>query len=34
MLIALNIDKKIRIEVNVLDYIIGEVLLMKYEDKK
>ena len=34
MLITLNINKKIRIEVNILDYIIREVLLIKYEDKQ
>jgi len=30
----LDLDKKIRIEVDVLDYIIEEVLSMKYENKQ
>ena len=34
MLITLNINKKIRIEVNILDYIIRKVLLIKYKDKQ
>jgi len=34
VLATLNLDKKIRIEVDVLDYIIEEVLSMKYENKQ
>jgi len=29
-----NLDNKMRVKVNALDYVIGEVLLMRYEDKK
>ena len=32
MLAALNIDKKMRIEVNMLDYAIGGVLSMECEN--
>ena len=33
MLAALDLDKKMRMEVNVLDYTMGEVLSMECEDK-
>jgi len=29
-----NLDNKMRVEVDTLDYVIGEVLLMRCEDKK
>ena len=32
VLIALDLDKKIRMEVDALDYTIGEVLSMECED--
>ena len=34
VLAILDLDKKIRIEVNVLDYTIEEVLSMECEDRK
>ena len=34
VLAALDLDKKMRIEVDVLDYTIGGVLSMKCEDEK
>ena len=34
VLAILDLDKKIRIEVNVLDYTIKEVLFMECEDRK
>ena len=34
VLVALDLDKKIRIEVNALDYAIKGVLFMEYEDGK
>jgi len=34
MLAALDLDKKMRIEVNTSDYVIGEVLSMKYNDRQ
>ena len=34
VLVALELNKEIRVEVEVLDLVIGEVLLMKYKDKK
>jgi len=34
VLAALDLDKKIRMEVDILDYVIGEVLSMKCEDGK
>jgi len=34
VLVTLDLDKKKRIEVNVLDYIIEGVLSIKYEDKQ
>jgi len=32
VLVAPDLDKKMRMEVDVSDYAIGEVLLMEYED--
>jgi len=32
VLVALDLDKKMRIEVNALDYATGEVLSMECED--
>ena len=34
VLVILDLDKKMRIEADVLGFAIGEVLLMKYEDEK
>ena len=34
MLATPDLDKKMRIEVNMLDYIIGSVLSMKCEDER
>ena len=34
MLAASNLDKKVRIEVDMLDYAIEEVLSIEYKDKK
>ena len=34
ILVALDLDKKMRIEVNILDYATGEILSMKFEDGK
>jgi len=34
VLVAPGLDKKMRIEVDVLDYAMEEVLSMKYEDGK
>ena len=34
VLAALNLDKKMRIEVNILDYIMEGVLSMEYKDRK
>ena len=34
VLVALNLDKKMRIKVNALDYAIGEVLSIEYEDRR
>ena len=34
ILVALDLDKKMRMEVDVSDYAMGGVLLMKYTDKK
>ena len=34
MLIVLNLDKKLRVEVDVLDYVTGGILLMEEEDGK
>ena len=33
-MLALDLDKNLRIEVDVSDYAIREVLSMKYEDKR
>jgi len=33
VLVALDLDKKMRMEVDVSDYAIGEVLLMECEDR-
>jgi len=34
ILAAPDLDKKMRIEVDVSDYAIGEVLSVEYEDRK
>jgi len=34
VLITLDLDKKMRVEVDVSDFAIGEVLSMKYKDEK
>ena len=34
ILVALDLNKKMRIEVDALDYVTGEVLLMECEDGK
>ena len=34
MLVAPNLDKKIRMEVDMSDYVTGGVLLMECEDRK
>ena len=34
MLVTPDLDKKMRIEVDTLDYVIGKVLSMEYEDRK
>jgi len=34
VLVALDLDKEMRVEANASEYTIGEVLLMKYEDEK
>ena len=34
VLVVLDLDKKIRMEVDVLDYVIEGVLSMEYEDEK
>ena len=34
VLVASNLDKKIRVKVDASKYAIREVLLMKYEDEK
>jgi len=34
VLVALDLDKKMRIEVDISDYAIGEVLSMECEDRK
>jgi len=33
VLAVLGLEKKMRMEVDILDYTIGEVLLMKCEDR-
>jgi len=34
VLAILDIDREMRVEVNVLDYAMGEALSTKYEDRK
>jgi len=34
VLAVLDLDKKIKIEVNTLDYAIGSILFMEYKDEK
>jgi len=34
VLAALNLDKKMRIEVDALDYVMGSVLSMECRDRK
>ena len=34
VLAALDLDKKMRLEVDALDYTMGGVLSIKYEDEK
>ena len=34
MLVVLNLDKKMRMEVNMLDYTTREVLSVKYKNRK
>ena len=34
MLVAPNLDEKTKIKVDVLDYVIKEVLFIKYENRK
>ena len=34
VLVASNLDKKVRIEVDMLDYATEEVLSIEYKDKK
>jgi len=34
VLVVLDLDKKIRIEIDTLDYVTGGVLFMEYEDRK
>jgi len=34
VLVVPDLDKKMRIEVNALDYVIEGVLFMKYENRK
>jgi len=34
ILVAPDLDKKIRIEMDVLDYVIEGVLSMEYEDRR
>jgi len=34
VLAALDLDKRVRMKVNVLDYVMGGVLSMEYEDGK
>ena len=34
VLIILDLDKKMRVDVDVSDFAIGEVLSMKYKDEK
>jgi len=34
VLVAQDLNKKMRIEVNVLDYVMERILSMEYEDEK
>jgi len=34
LLVTSDLDKKIRVEANILDFVTEGVLLIKYEDKK
>ena len=34
VLVILNLDKKTRVKVDILDFAIGRVLSIKYEDEK
>ena len=34
VLVTLNLDKKMRVEADISDFVTGEVLLIKCEDKK
>jgi len=34
VLVALDLDKKMRVEADTSEYTTGEVLLMRYEDDK
>ena len=34
VLVTLDLDKKMRVEVDTSDFAMGGVLLMKYKDKK
>ena len=34
MLVALDLDKKLRVEVDVSDYVTGGILLMEGKDEK
>ena len=34
VLVTLDLDNKIKVKADILDFVIGEVLLIKYEDKK
>ena len=34
VLVTLDLDKKIRVKVNISNFVIEEVLLIKYKDEK
>ena len=34
VLVTLDLDKKIRVKVNISNFIIEEILLIKYQDEK
>ena len=34
VLATLNLNKKMKVKVDILDYTIGEVLFMEYEDER
>jgi len=34
VLVILDLDKKMRVETDILNYTIGRVLLVKYENEK